>query len=171
MATEASSPRSQSPDSVSESSHSYEENHSNGARKRRRISNSEQVAPVEIHKDVGTSNSAPLSRVLKSAKAAAINNSPHLEETEVNNGKIVDAKSSFATLGASPWLIASLGAMEIRRPTAIQKGCIPEIIAGKDVIGGSRTGSGKTVAFTVPILQKWSEDPMGVFAVILTPTR
>jgi len=61
--------------------------------------------------------------------------------------------------------------MEIKRPTGIQKGCIPKIQEGRDVIGGSRTGSGKTVAFTVPILQKWAEDPVGIYAVVLTPTR
>jgi ATP-dependent RNA helicase DDX49/DBP8 len=61
--------------------------------------------------------------------------------------------------------------MAIKRPTGIQKGCIPEILKGRDCIGGSRTGSGKTVAFAVPILQKWAEDPIGIFAVILTPTR
>ena len=95
----------------------------------------------------------------------------NLQETEISNGKIVDAKSSFATINVAPWLIASLAAMAIRRPTAIQKSCIPEILNGKDVIGGGKTGSGKTVAFAVPILQKWAEDPMGIFAVVLTPTR
>ena len=95
----------------------------------------------------------------------------HLEVTEISNGKVVDAKSSFATIDVAPWLIASLAAMEIRRPTAIQKSCIPEILKGRDVIGGSKTGSGKTVTFAVPIIQKWAEDPMGVYALILTPTR
>lgn len=97
--------------------------------------------------------------------------SHHLEVTEISNGKLVDAKSSFATIDVAPWLIASLAAMEIRRPTAIQKSCIPEILKGRDVIGGSKTGSGKTVTFAVPIIQKWAEDPMGIYALILTPTR
>ncbi|EEH44527.1 ATP-dependent RNA helicase DBP8 [Paracoccidioides brasiliensis Pb18] len=79
--------------------------------------------------------------------------------------------SSFATLGLAPWLVGSLSTMAIKRPTAIQKACIPEILKGRDCIGGSRTGSGKTVAFAAPILQKWSEDPFGIFAVVLTPTR
>ncbi|KAF2101683.1 DEAD-domain-containing protein [Rhizodiscina lignyota] len=83
----------------------------------------------------------------------------------------VQEKSTFADLGVSPWLVMSLAAMAIKRPTGIQKGCIPEILKGRDCIGGSRTGSGKTVAFAVPILQKWSEDPVGIFAVVLTPTR
>lgn len=65
----------------------------------------------------------------------------------------------------------SLSTLSIRRPTSIQKGCIPPILAGRDCIGGSRTGSGKTVAFAVPILQRWSADPYGIFAVVLTPTR
>ena len=82
-----------------------------------------------------------------------------------------DDTVTFATLGLDPWLIASLANMAIRRPTRIQKASIPEIIAGKDCIGGSRTGSGKTVAFAVPILQHWARDPQGIFAVVLTPTR
>lgn len=80
-------------------------------------------------------------------------------------------KNSFATLHVHPWLVASLAAMAIKRPTGIQSGCIPEILKGRDCIGGSRTGSGKTIAFLVPILQTWAEDPVGIFAVILTPTR
>ncbi|CAG8962128.1 hypothetical protein HYFRA_00005172 [Hymenoscyphus fraxineus] len=82
-----------------------------------------------------------------------------------------DPNTSFAALNVKPWLVGSLNSMAIRRPTGIQKGCIPEILKGRDCIGGSRTGSGKTVAFAVPILQKWAEDPFGIFALILTPTR
>lgn len=79
--------------------------------------------------------------------------------------------TTFESLGVRPWLVQSLANMAIKRPTGIQKGCIPEILKGRDCIGGSRTGSGKTVAFAVPILQKWAEDPSAIFAVILTPTR
>jgi ATP-dependent RNA helicase DDX49/DBP8 len=39
------------------------------------------------------------------------------------------------------------------------------------VVGGAKTGSGKTAAFALPILQKLAQDPFGVFALILTPTR
>ncbi|KAN0070531.1 P-loop containing nucleoside triphosphate hydrolase protein [Elaphomyces granulatus] len=79
--------------------------------------------------------------------------------------------SGFELLNVNPWLVNSLSAMAIRRPTAIQRACIPEILKGSDCIGGSRTGSGKTLAFAVPILQMWARDPFGVFAVVLTPTR
>lgn len=83
----------------------------------------------------------------------------------------LDAQTTFADLNVKPWLVESLSAMAIKRPTPIQKLCIPEILEGRDCIGGSRTGSGKTVAFAAPILQKWAEDPFGIYALILTPTR
>lgn len=82
-----------------------------------------------------------------------------------------DSQTTFESLHVKPWLVSSLNSMAIKQPTGIQKGCIPEILKGRDCIGGSRTGSGKTVAFAVPILQKWAEDPVGIFAVIMTPTR
>lgn len=82
-----------------------------------------------------------------------------------------DPNTAFEALGVHPWLVQSLANMAIKRPTGIQKGCIPEILKGRDCIGGSRTGSGKTVAFAVPILQKWAEDPSAIFALVLTPTR
>ena len=81
------------------------------------------------------------------------------------NGK---EKISFASIDVAPWLVASLASMEIKRPTGIQRACIPEILKGRDCIGGSRTGTGKTVAFSVPILQKWAEDPSGIFGLIIT---
>ncbi|CAK7211907.1 Putative RNA helicase [Sporothrix curviconia] len=82
-----------------------------------------------------------------------------------------DPNTTFDAINVKPWLVRSLSNMAIRRPTAIQKGCIPAILRGHDCIGGSRTGSGKTVAFAVPILQAWSADPSAIFALVLTPTR
>lgn len=81
------------------------------------------------------------------------------------------ADASFADLGLSSWLVDALRSLRITRPSAIQRSCIPEILQGRDCIGGARTGSGKTAAFALPILQQWSSDPFGIFALILTPTR
>ncbi|KAI1413606.1 DEAD-domain-containing protein [Hypoxylon sp. FL1857] len=83
----------------------------------------------------------------------------------------VDRHATFESLKLRPWLVQSLANMAIKRPTGIQKACIPEILKGRDCIGTSRTGSGKTVAFAAPILQKWAEDPSSIYAVILTATR
>ncbi|KAJ2081032.1 putative RNA helicase [Coemansia sp. RSA 988] len=83
----------------------------------------------------------------------------------------VPPQCSFGALGLDQWLVDTLNAMSIGQPTEIQRACIGAVIDGRDVIGGAKTGSGKTAAFALPILQKLSEDPFGVFAVVLTPTR
>lgn len=79
--------------------------------------------------------------------------------------------SKFEDLGAARWLLEALNAMKIHSPTAIQAACIPKILKGHDCIGGAKTGSGKTIAFAAPMLTQWSEDPFGIFGLILTPTR
>lgn len=123
--------------------------------------------------------SAP-SRIKRNNASDVKKDAPKLKEEVVSQDDDVfggattaptDPSTSFESLGVHPWLVRSLSNMAIRRPTGIQKGCIPEILKGRDCIGGSRTGSGKTVAFAVPILQKWAEDPSAIFAVVLTPTR
>lgn len=82
----------------------------------------------------------------------------------------VDGKE-FSELGVKPWLIKQLTSLGIRTPTPIQKGCISQILSGSDCIGGAKTGSGKTFAFALPILQNLAEDPYGIFALVLTPTH
>ncbi|KAM0792864.1 hypothetical protein ACM66B_002627 [Microbotryomycetes sp. NB124-2] len=78
---------------------------------------------------------------------------------------------TFGELGVEPFLSRALQAMSIRRPTDVQAACIPHILKGADCIGSAQTGSGKTIAFALPILQALSKDPYGLFAVVLTPTR
>lgn len=139
----------------------------NGVRKRRRLSPSSEKMPET--ESLGGLPDATLSRIKTKQ-----NGTPRNDTRKINSGNTilnVQDKSSFAGLNVTPWLVNSLAAMAIRRPTGIQKACVPEILKGRDCIGGSRTGSGKTVAFAVPILQKWAEDPVGIFAVVLTPTR
>lgn len=58
-----------------------------------------------------------------------------------------------------------------KTPTKIQKEAIPIALQGKDIIGLAETGSGKTGAFAIPILQSLLENPQRYFALILTPTR
>eukprot|EP00775_Hariotina_reticulata_P006637 gene6637-6864_t len=83
---------------------------------------------------------------------------------------VVDA-STFKHLGVSDWLCSVLKSLGIRSPTQVQVGCIPAVLSGKDVIGTAQTGSGKTAAFALPILQQLAKDPYGIYALVLTPTR
>ncbi|KAM3561038.1 hypothetical protein MY1884_002607 [Beauveria asiatica] len=135
-----------------------------------------QDAPKQVVKPILASFAAP-SRIKKKGAATAPATKPAVEAAapdETVRTQVLaptDPNITFAALGVRPWLVQSLANMAIRRPTGIQKGCVPEILRGRDCIGGSRTGSGKTVAFAVPMLQKWAEDPSAVFGVVLTPTR
>lgn len=79
--------------------------------------------------------------------------------------------TSFADLGVDPWIIESLKTLFITKPTPVQSACIKMSMEGKPILAASRTGTGKTVAFAVPILQSLGRDPRGNFALILTPTR
>ncbi|QPG73364.1 Putative RNA helicase [Brettanomyces nanus] len=79
--------------------------------------------------------------------------------------------SSFKAIGLPDWLCNALHAMRIIKPTSIQAATIPEILNGRDCIGGAKTGSGKTIAFAAPMLTQWAVDPCGVFGIVLTPTR
>lgn len=86
--------------------------------------------------------------------------------------------SNFNALGLIPELVARLSDLEYTQPTPIQAKAIPSILAGHDLIAGANTGSGKTAAFALPILQKISQgslkrDAKGnyVSALILVPTR
>ncbi|KAH9951744.1 P-loop containing nucleoside triphosphate hydrolase protein [Amylocystis lapponica] len=79
--------------------------------------------------------------------------------------------STFISLGISSVIQDALVKMSIRIPTEVQAACIPPLLQGRDCIGNAKTGSGKTIAFALPILQKLSLDPYGIFALVLTPTR
>ena len=78
---------------------------------------------------------------------------------------------SFEDLGISPWIDRNLKKLGISKPTTVQQKCIPAILSGRDVLAASQTGSGKTAAFALPIIQLLQKDPYGVFALCLTPTR
>ncbi|XP_049937671.1 probable ATP-dependent RNA helicase DDX49 isoform X2 [Schistocerca serialis cubense] len=78
---------------------------------------------------------------------------------------------SFSDLKLNSWICRQCESVGVKTPTPIQANCIPHILSGKDCIGCAKTGSGKTLAFALPILQKLCEDPYGIFALVLTPTR
>ncbi len=77
---------------------------------------------------------------------------------------------TFADLDIDERLLKALAAMGLTQPTEIQAATIPLIKAGKDIVGQSKTGSGKTIAFCVPILEKLRLNG-GLQALIVTPTR
>ena len=80
----------------------------------------------------------------------------------------------FESLGLTRSILTALQEQGYASPTPIQEQAIPAALAGRDVLGCARTGTGKTCAFAAPILQRLSADPKAgrpIRALILTPTR
>lgn len=82
-----------------------------------------------------------------------------------------DAPAPFAALGASPALVEVLADQGIVEPTEIQALAIPPLLEGRDIIGQARTGTGKTAAFTVPLVERLDPSLKAVQALVLAPTR
>ena len=84
--------------------------------------------------------------------------------------------TTFAALGLAESLLRALAGADYRSPTPIQSRAIPPLLEGRDLLGIAQTGTGKTAAFALPLLQKLSEDrrppmPRTARALILAPTR
>ena len=83
---------------------------------------------------------------------------------------------SFDQLGLSPELLRAVASQGYTEPTPVQSQAIPLVLAGRDVLAGAQTGTGKTAAFVLPLLQRLhasrpTSGPRIIRALILTPTR
>ncbi|HEU0103496.1 MAG TPA: DEAD/DEAH box helicase [Mycobacteriales bacterium] len=84
-----------------------------------------------------------------------------------------DRSATFADLGLRPELLAELTSLGYEEPTPIQAEAVPPLLAGRDLLGQAATGTGKTAAFALPLLQRLpghrrGRDPIGL---VLAPTR
>ena len=77
----------------------------------------------------------------------------------------------FPSMELKPATRAAIAKMNISNPTPIQEKSIPQLMAGRDLIGQARTGSGKTLAFAVPLTEQCDPSVRRVQALVLTPTR
>ncbi|MDX2145793.1 MAG: DEAD/DEAH box helicase, partial [Rhodospirillaceae bacterium] len=84
--------------------------------------------------------------------------------------------TTFQALGVAEPLLLALSAENHKTPTPIQTQAIPALLAGRDMLGIAQTGTGKTAAFALPILQRLAQSrparkPRQISALILAPTR
>lgn len=80
----------------------------------------------------------------------------------------------FSTLGLQANLLSTLDALGYEDPTPIQQAAIPQVLAGHDVMAGAQTGTGKTAAFALPLIQRitaQNEANSDIRVLVLTPTR
>src|SRR5271155_2605276 len=96
---------------------------------------------------------------------------PSCESTVLIQGSIM----SFSDLGLSPELLRAVADKGYDTPSPIQLQAIPAVLAGRDVLAGAQTGTGKTAGFVLPILQRLGADAANAGraprALVLTPTR
>src|SRR4051812_44127472 len=92
----------------------------------------------------------------------------------------IDADGGFIALGLAQPLVTALSALGYEEPTPIQREAIPPLLAGRDLLGQAATGTGKTAAFALPMLQHvadgagaWDGDKDGrpIHGFVLVPTR
>ncbi|MFN7899096.1 MAG: DEAD/DEAH box helicase [Synechococcaceae cyanobacterium] len=79
--------------------------------------------------------------------------------------------SGFAGFGLSAQLLAGLDALGVTTPSPSQKAAIPELLLGRDLVGQAQTGTGKTAAFGLPLLQRLDLEQRAPQVLVLTPTR
>ncbi|KAF5103746.1 hypothetical protein DV451_001227 [Geotrichum candidum] len=94
------------------------------------------------------------------------------QEAAAASGKKKSA-GSFAGMGLSKYICVNISKKGFRNPTPIQRKTIPLVLEGRDVVGMARTGSGKTAAFVLPMIErlKVHSAKVGARAVILSPSR
>lgn len=93
------------------------------------------------------------------------------ETTMINDIPVI--AQGFSELGLSDGILKALADMNFVEPSSIQKEAIPQVLSGNDIIAKAPTGSGKTAAFAIPIIEKLDFNPenKAVQALILCPTR
>ncbi|XP_031352662.1 probable ATP-dependent RNA helicase DDX47 [Photinus pyralis] len=104
------------------------------------------------------------------------NDSDGLSEAESNSEELISTTENTADvtwkdLGLVDAICSACEQLKWKAPTKIQRESIPLALQGKDIIGLAETGSGKTAAFALPVLQALLETPQRYFALVLTPTR
>src|SRR5688572_27668822 len=90
------------------------------------------------------------------------------------NGSERTDPQGFVALGLHPNLVATLSELGYEEPTPIQRTAIPALLEGRDVLGQAATGTGKTAAFALPLLNRIQVGQPGPFetsALVLVPTR
>ncbi|OBT52137.1 ATP-dependent rRNA helicase rrp3 [Pseudogymnoascus sp. 24MN13] len=129
----------------------------------------------KITKDIASGDVPKTTKTVAPAAPARSSSSPTPEAAEKAGDVEVDAEDvapkTFKDLGVIDSLCEACESLGYKSPTPIQQESIPPALAGRDLIGLAETGSGKTAAFALPILQALLDKPQPLFGLVLAPTR
>jgi ATP-dependent RNA helicase DeaD len=92
-------------------------------------------------------------------------------DIELSGSEAAPDEPGFASFGLDPRIVAAIESMGFDQPTPIQREAIPTLLSGRDVLGRARTGSGKTAAFGLPMLERVKSGGRQVRGLVLAPTR
>ncbi|KAF1369824.1 DEAD/DEAH family ATP-dependent RNA helicase [Yokenella regensburgei] len=84
---------------------------------------------------------------------------------------MAEFETTFADLGLKPTILEALNDLGYEKPSPIQAECIPHLLGGRDVLGMAQTGSGKTAAFSLPLLNNLDPELKAPQILVLAPTR
>jgi ATP-dependent RNA helicase DDX47/RRP3 len=148
--------------------------------KKRKLSN-EATEPKGLHKKKAAkaSEAVPLKKtqdepVNQDAGSDSDEGQEEAEDvadTENVADEEVEVEKTFADLGLTDSLCDACATLGFKKPTPIQRESLPIALSGKDLIGLAETGSGKTAAFALPMLQALLDKPQPLFGLVIAPTR
>lgn len=115
-------------------------------------------------------NSRPRPNKSRQPKKAYIHPSRFVQSAKPRSDEVYQPVHNFSDFALDSLLNKNLTSMGLRTPSPIQDEAIPHGLAGKDVVGIANTGTGKTAAFAIPVLNKLINNPKSR-AIILAPTR
>ena len=160
-------PRAPSEDAIDVTTLLVPVNNSNG--KSHAIENNSSIPGVHKHLALGDGHNSEV----EAEELLGIRHAESTYESPKSNGKNTRKGSSFQSMGLDNLLLKAISRKGFSVPTPIQRKIIPVILEGRDVVGMARTGSGKTAAFMIPMIQKLKihSAQVGARAVVLSPSR
>ena len=101
-----------------------------------------------------------------------LDNKKEIESQLLEVSKGDDNENGFLDFGFNQSILNSLRNKGYKNPTPIQKAAIPELMLGRDLLGQAQTGTGKTAAFALPLIEKLADNQeLNAKVLVMTPTR
>ncbi|MSQ30024.1 MAG: DEAD/DEAH box helicase [Dehalococcoidia bacterium] len=135
-------------------------------RRRSTRSQAPEVAPIRVAAAATEAPVAAIASEVEQVRPAAQRTRPQAVTVDPST-----YPQAFVALGATERTLPALASFGFQTPTPIQEQAIPALLNGNDVVGIAKTGSGKTVAFGVPMVEKIDADLGEVQGIVLVPTR